>query len=117
MRRRMSRLVTGLALVTLVAVAGGACKARDQLTVRSYAMQGKVLAVDVQGKQATIQHGDIPGFMGAMTMAYPIKDDEALARLKKGDEIKAVVVVDDTKGLWLEHIQILPPAPSAAPAK
>lgn len=98
-------------IVLLAALVGGACqRARNQMTVRKYPMEGKVLAVDVQGKQATIAHGDIPGFMGAMTMAYPIKDEAALAKLKKGDEIKAVVVVDDTRGLWLDHIQILSPA-------
>ena len=108
------RLLAGLALVIIAGVAVGACKGRNQMTVRDYAMQGKVLAVDVQAKQATIQAGDIPGFMSAMTMAYPIKDDEALAKLKPGDAIKAVVVVDDTKGLWLDHIQIVTPAPAAA---
>ena len=101
-----------LGIMLLAAVAGGACKARNQMAVREYPLQGKVLAVDVQGHQATIQHGDIPGFMGAMTMAYPIKDDAALAKLKRGDEIKAVVVVDDTKGLWLDQIQIIQPAPA-----
>ncbi|HUO15140.1 MAG TPA: copper-binding protein, partial [Verrucomicrobiae bacterium] len=42
--------------------------------VDRYHLRGLVLATRPATGQITIQHGDIPGFMPAMTMAYKLKD-------------------------------------------
>jgi protein SCO1 len=73
---------------------------------KQYAIKGKVVAVDKAKKKATIAHEEIPGYMDAMTMDFPIKDDWVWDDLTKDAEIRATLVVD--KGdYWLEGIGIL----------
>ncbi len=43
--------------------------------VKRYALKGRVVAVDRDKKKATVKHEEIPGFMAAMTMPFPIKED------------------------------------------
>ena len=38
---------------------------------------------------------DMPGFMAAMTMPYPVTDDQTLDRIKPGDHITAEVVATE----------------------
>jgi Cu/Ag efflux protein CusF len=42
-----------------------------------------------------VKHGDIPGFMPAMTMDYPVENREVLSRISVGDEIAATVYIGD----------------------
>jgi Cu/Ag efflux protein CusF len=85
----------------------------EQSDEQRYDLKGKVVAVDVAGKKLTVDHEDIPGFMAAMTMAYPVKDEKLLESLSAGDEVTATVVSGDG-GYWLEDIAVAtssPPAP------
>jgi protein SCO1 len=68
-----------------------------------YDLKGKVIAVDKAGKRLTVDHEAIPGFMGAMTMAYPVKDDHLLDNLAAGDQVTAKVVANGAD-YWLEEI-------------
>ncbi|HXJ42461.1 MAG TPA: copper-binding protein [Bryobacteraceae bacterium] len=56
---------------------------------------GRVEGIDLKMSTVAIRHGDIPGFMPAMTMDYPIDDRSMLRRLSPGDEIRATVYVGD----------------------
>jgi len=40
------------------------------VTVKHYRLEGMVLATSAATSEITIKHGDIPGFMPAMTMVY-----------------------------------------------
>jgi Cu/Ag efflux protein CusF len=52
---------------------------------------------DAGGHTRTHPSGkDIPGFMAAMTMPYPVLDDQTLNRVKPEDEITADVVAKDS---------------------
>jgi protein SCO1/2 len=73
---------------------------------KQYAIKGKVVAVDRAKKKATIAHEEIPGYMDAMTMDFPIKDDWVWDDLTKDSEIRATLVVDKD-GYWLEGIGIV----------
>lgn len=78
---------------------------------RRYPMQGEIIAKDAATGQITVKHGDIPGFMEAMTMPYRIKDptskDPAILRdLQPGDKIAADVVVRSPGDYWLEGVRI-----------
>lgn len=53
-----------------------------------YEGEGEVRIVDPKEKLLVVKHGDIPGFMGAMTMGYPVSSPDLLKGLKKGDTIK-----------------------------
>jgi Cu/Ag efflux protein CusF len=75
----------------------------QQAQPQRYDLKGKVVSIDKSGKNVTVDHGDIPGFMGAMTMPYPVKDEHLLDNLSPGDQITAKVV--STGGdVWLENI-------------
>ncbi len=67
-------------------------------------VHGVVQSLDPQAHTATIKHDDIPGFMGPMTMEYPIKDGATLARLHKGEIIDGTIFVQDSN-FWLGEIR------------
>ena len=72
---------------------------------KKYNIAGDVLAVDSSAGQITLRHGEVPGFMEAMTMPYTVKDRDALQKLRVGDHIKAEIVVSKD-GAWLENVRI-----------
>ena len=50
--------------------------------------EGKVIAVMPEKSQIVVDHKDIPGVMGAMTMGYTVTPSSLLAPLKTGDAIR-----------------------------
>ena len=72
---------------------------------RHYRLAGTVQSVDAAGERLVVRHGDIPGFMGAMTMSYDAAKHEDLQKVAAGDEIESDVVVNDT-GAYLENIKV-----------
>lgn len=75
--------------------------------VDRYHLRGLVLATSPATGQITVQHGDIPGFMPAMTMAYKLKDAAEIQKLKPGDEIAADVLVhSDSDDYLLDSVTI-----------
>jgi protein SCO1/2 len=73
---------------------------------RRYALQGRVVAIDKPANQVTVDAGDIPGFMSAMTMPYAVKDPQSLDSLAPGDQVTADVVVNDTN-VKLENVVVV----------
>jgi protein SCO1/2 len=76
---------------------------QPQSQLQRYDLKGKVVSIDKPGKNVTVDHGDIPGFMGAMTMPYPVKDQHLLDNLAPGDQVTAKVVSGSGE-VWLENI-------------
>ncbi|MER3430303.1 MAG: hypothetical protein C4324_04540 [Blastocatellia bacterium] len=76
---------------------------------KRYPVRGKVISVDRANKKATIAHEEIPGFMEAMTMDFPIHEDWVWDDLVPGAEIQAELVLDNAAKdpYWLERIAIL----------
>jgi protein SCO1 len=109
-----------LPLCLLVALASPACRREaPALAGPRYPLQGKVVEVDVAGRRVTIAHGDIPGFMPAMTMPFVVLErDAALLRgVGPGDEITATLVAPDSR-YWIEDLVVVKkgtPDPSATP--
>ena len=98
-RRAAFRL---LLILALCIVAGSlACKPRRSANEKRYDLKGKVVAVDKTDRTATISHGDIAGYMPAMTMPFKIKNDADLQMLAPGDEVTGTLVVDDLSS-WVE---------------
>jgi protein SCO1 len=107
-KRSHERRLAGAALAVLVvalAFSVTACKKQQAENVKRYHLVGKVVAVDAQGSSVVVDHQAIPGFMDAMTMAYPVRDVKILAPLNVGDEITADVVVG-AEGAYLENIVV-----------
>ncbi len=63
-------------------------------TAQRYQLKGKVISVDRAAKTAKIEHEAVEGYMGAMTMDFPVHADWAWDVLKPGAEIRADLVVD-----------------------
>ena len=75
---------------------------------QSYDLQGEVLQLrtgDVQA--AVIKHEEIVGYMDAMTMAFPVRDDIEFAKLSKGVYITATVMANGYSELYIEDINII----------
>ena len=76
---------------------------------KRYALDGTVKSVDIKQRTLVVQHGDIPGFMAAMTMPYKAGKAEDLAKLAPGDQIHADLVVNSDE-MHLENIAVTGPA-------
>lgn len=86
---------------------------------KRYSLHGKVVAVDKANKKATIAHDAVVGYMDAMTMDFPIKNEDVLNTLSKDAEINADLMVDNYKGtFWLENFTVIsaPDPNNPAPA-
>jgi len=106
-----------LFLVLSIVATGLACKPRRSANEKRYDLKGKVLSVNKADRTATISHGDIVGYMPAMTMPFKIKNDADLEMLAPGDEVTGTLVVDDISS-WVEISTIAegtaPLSPTAA---
>jgi protein SCO1/2 len=78
-------------IVAVLLVAAVAC---SRSRPREYDLRGQVLAIDPNRQEITITHGDIAGFMPAMTMAFKVKDRRLLEEHAPGDLVKARLVVE-----------------------
>jgi Cu/Ag efflux protein CusF len=74
-------------------------------TTRRFELTGTVKSVDADNRRLVVQHGEIPGLMGAMTMSYSVPARENLKNIAPGDRIHSDVVVNDT-GSHLENIEV-----------
>ncbi|HKX26333.1 MAG TPA: copper-binding protein [Blastocatellia bacterium] len=72
-----------------------------------YPFKGKVVFIQRETQQVTVEHEAIPGYMGAMTMPFPLKNEKVLGALKKDDRIEATLVVGGD-GWRLENVAVKP---------
>jgi len=84
----MRRLLLAMLIVT-------ACNRTGP--TKQYQLQGQILDVKPDTKEVLVRHGDIPGFMPAMTMPYKVEDATLLAGKQPGDLITATLVVGETE--------------------
>jgi protein SCO1/2 len=74
-----------------VALLAGACSGTSDR--HEYTLQGQIISIAPDHKDATIKHEDIKGFMSAMTMPYKVRDAKEYESLVPGDLINATLVV------------------------
>jgi Cu/Ag efflux protein CusF len=91
------------AMLLAVCLFLGGCK--PAAPVRQYPMHGQVLALDAQNHTATIKHGKIGDWMGAMTMEYPIKNAADWKKLAVGSNIDATVFVSEA-GYFVGDVRV-----------
>jgi protein SCO1/2 len=56
--------------------------------------EGVGTLVRIESDRVTLDHEDIPGFMEAMTMSFPLEDASSLSGLEEGMRVKFRVEVD-----------------------
>ena len=95
-----------LTLALLVTLPLAACRPTNQSQVRRYRLKGTVVQVDKAQQHLVVDHEEIPGFMGAMTMPYPVVDPQTLEKLSPGDQITADVVVTSNE-IHLENVVVV----------
>jgi protein SCO1/2 len=110
-----TRTLFFLTLLVLAAACGGADR-------REYTLQGQILSVASDHKEANIKHEDIKGFMPAMTMPYKVRDAKEFENVAPGDLITATLVVVSNDA-YLKDVKKVgsaplekPPAEAAAPS-
>jgi Cu/Ag efflux protein CusF len=79
---------------------------------KSIVFKGKV--TEVGKDRLTVNHGNIEGFMGAMTMPYKVDKVDVLSKVKVGDQIEATVYEDD---FTLYNVKVAVPAEKAPKQK
>jgi Cu/Ag efflux protein CusF len=67
----------------------------QQPAKRESTFRGRVEQVDAAAKRLTVANEPIEGWMGAMTMAYRVSNEEVFGKLKPGDQITAKVYEGD----------------------
>lgn len=73
-------------------------------------MQGEVVSLVPQAKDAIIKAGKISDWMEPMTMEYPILPEGDYVKLKVGDQVAGTVVVQGYK-YYLTGIRIVAARP------
>jgi protein SCO1/2 len=94
---RSYRLVTAAllagALSFLFFLSG--CHSRKPANARNFAVQGRVVAIDSGAHTLTVDLNEIPGYMKAMTMEYPVHDSDnwVFDVVHPGDTLQGTLVV------------------------
>lgn len=106
------------AFLIVLALVAAACSRPGSTERKEYRLQGQILSVQDDHKQAVIRHEEIAGFMAAMTMPYPVLDAKEYEGLAPGDLINAELIVEPTRA-YLQKVKKVGNAPvegAAAPA-
>jgi Cu/Ag efflux protein CusF len=67
--------------------------------------EGEVVATVPHSSQIVVEHGEIKGFMEAMTMGYRIDPPSLLAGLKQGDKIRFTIDVQKRAIVEIEPLK------------
>jgi protein SCO1/2 len=91
-----------LAIFTLTLTA---CSRKPTVPERQYDLSGKIVAVDRNARELTIQHEDVPGLMKGMTMPFRVKDDWVFNTAQPGDNVTATLIVAGDSS-YLENVVV-----------
>ncbi len=75
-------------LGALIAACGG-----TRSSERTFPVEGQIIAITPDRREATIKHGEIKGLMPAMTMPYKFKEKAELDAVKPGDIVGGTLVI------------------------
>jgi protein SCO1/2 len=100
------RIILSILAATLAGCAAGEKKETAWVDKR-HALTGEVIRLEEKDKVVVVKHEEIPDFMEAMTMGFPVPDAAEWAKLKPGMKIKATVV-ERKDDFYLTEIQETP---------
>jgi protein SCO1 len=116
----MRRVCAALLIAFVAAGCRGAAPAADDTFVarpdaRRFDIEGKVVAVDKTERRITLDHGEVKGFMDAMTMPFSVKEAWAFDAAAPGDTVRGTLVVDGARS-WIEGVSVSRTNPAATPS-
>jgi len=76
--------------------------ARDADPQKTVSGEGKVVATVPGSSQLVLEHGEIKGFMDAMTMGYRVDPPSLLQGLKPGDQVRFTIDVPEKAIIRIE---------------
>jgi Cu/Ag efflux protein CusF len=72
---------------------------------KTVAGEGKVIATVPSASQLVVEHGEIKGFMDAMTMGYRVEPSALLEGLKAGDQVRFTIDVPNKTIVKIEKMK------------
>jgi len=91
--------------------------AQPPANAKVYHLHGKVLSIDQANKSLMIDGDEIPGFMAAMTMPYPVKSKDDLAKVNPGDEITAdIIIPQGDASPYIQNVVVVKKGTGTSPA-
>ncbi len=88
-----------LTIAAFLLVGISACEKKQEqpeTTATTYNGIGVVTEIDNEAGTITISHQEIPGFMAAMTMRFPVKEKNLLKEIVLEDSIHFTITKTDT---------------------
>ncbi len=79
----------GMKFVVMLTAAAALMFGQHAATAKSHTLKGKV--TEVGKDKLTVNHGNVEGYMGPMTMPYKVDKVDILSKVKAGDQIEATV--------------------------
>jgi Cu/Ag efflux protein CusF len=89
----------------VVASAAPQAQAAAQGEKQTVVGEGKVIATVPNASQIVVEHGEIKGFMDAMTMGYRVEPPSLLEGLKSGDKVRFTIDVPKKAIIKIEKVQ------------
>lgn len=103
-----ARLVTpGILILSTLLLASCGRAPSTTAQVRQYETRGIVQGMSPDRTTIDIQHENIPGFMPAMTMSFPVLDRKEIANLKTGSAISFRMNVTNTE-VFIDNVKAIP---------
>lgn len=102
MMRNFNTLMTVQELIDLSAYLASL---RPPAMPKSVMGEGKVIAIVPNSDSVVVEHGEIPGVMGAMTMGYRVVPASLLQDLKPGDKIRFTIETEQRTIVQIEKLK------------
>jgi protein SCO1/2 len=81
-----SFLLPALTFVLITTTFMGCSDSGGSAKEKMYDLHGKVVAVDTEKQEVTIDHDAVPGLMGAMKMPFKVENAKVLEGIKAGEK-------------------------------
>lgn len=99
----MKRILTALSLITLLVTACSNSDIESPEVLKKFTVKGVVVRVEDEGRTMIIKHEEMPGYMGAMTMPFRLKEPSEADGIIPGEEIEFTYKVAELSS-WIEDL-------------
>lgn len=104
-KKAIVKIEQGPALAAAATQTAQGSRGADTGGQRTVVAEGKVVATVPGSSQIVVEHGEIKGFMEAMTMGYPVDPPSLLEGLKFGDRVRFTIDVAKKAIVKIEKIK------------